>query len=332
MPDTLINPLSAIQIHISKLDEIDHLDKYDVFVIADNVGENEYLTKKITYDTLSSTLLEDIRTYPDITLIGEYKISNGKPFNIKTSTIEHNKNNDGTIALNIDYFQKFVLGEIYKLSTELYGTSTEYPYSHVPSTIGQIVTSQRLNSLEAMKKTYGQNTNWEQINRFIIGVGPNIANTTDKYGSLKSGEVNYTVGFTTGEKSVKLDENQIPKHNHKFRADTCTFTMTWYLSWILEDIDMSEHESGVQFYPTSALKKAEHKYAYDNNLWQVDIASLTDMHAMFHGQGSISTKDFGATLESDVWNFDTGQKVNSNVSSHNNMPPFIIEYVWRRTS
>lgn len=57
---------------------------------------------------------------------------------------------------------------------------------------------------------------WEQIKgRFLIGVGPNDANTTDWWGSEPEGSVNCPAGELGGESLHTLTVDETPSHRHE---------------------------------------------------------------------------------------------------------------------
>ena len=61
---------------------------------------------------------------------------------------------------------------------------------------------------------------WEQIKgRFLLGVGPNDANTTDWWGSEPEGRVNAPAGELGGESWHTLTVDQMPSHTHQAYAD-----------------------------------------------------------------------------------------------------------------
>lgn len=56
---------------------------------------------------------------------------------------------------------------------------------------------------------------WEQISgRFLIGVGPNDANTVDNWGSLATGILNMPPGERGGEAWHTLSIDEMPGHSH----------------------------------------------------------------------------------------------------------------------
>ena len=61
---------------------------------------------------------------------------------------------------------------------------------------------------------------WEQIKgRFLLGVGPNEANTTNWWGTEQPGNVNAPAGELGGESWHTLTVDQMPSHTHQAYAD-----------------------------------------------------------------------------------------------------------------
>ena len=323
-------PLSAIQVHISRLNELpaSELNKFQMFLIADKIGSSTYLSKQISFGTLSSALLEGIRTENEMSFINKnnpkFIFDNDKRVHIKTSIINHwITHNRPDCAINIEFLYNNILQKIYDLSAEIYGSTPDYPYSHVPSRVGEVITSRRLNNLEAVRQTYGKYTTWVEVTSFVLGIGPNKINTTDKYGEMAAGKVKYTtVGTTGGVKEIKLTSNEIPKHSHGFRASPCHFTLAWKLGWELEE--------GSGFFSGDLIKTVKHKYGNDEGCFQVKRGSSAAMTAHFSGQGKLKTADFRASLENTVYDSSGNLKVGTQ-TSHSNIPPYIVEYMWRRT-
>lgn len=62
---------------------------------------------------------------------------------------------------------------------------------------------------------------WERISqgRFLIGVGANVANTTDYWGSYPAGSANMPAGEMGGEAWHKLTVDEMPSHTHSERLE-----------------------------------------------------------------------------------------------------------------
>lgn len=61
---------------------------------------------------------------------------------------------------------------------------------------------------------------WEAVaqGRTLVGVGYNVANTTDYWGACGANTVNFPAGEMGGEMTHKLTTNEIPKHTHAFSS------------------------------------------------------------------------------------------------------------------
>lgn len=113
---------------------------------------------------------------------------------------------------------------------------------------------------------------WERIaqGRFLIGAGPNKANTTDYWGQYAAGAENFPAGEMGGETTHKLTVDEMPSHSHSLRFE-----------WSNE------------------------------KRWGIPQTGIDCNNGV----------DWGATTGS-----AGGDK------AHNNMPPYLVCYMWRRTA
>ena len=216
------------------------LDNFDVFIFSrpdDNPVFN-YSSNIIEYNLLSSNIISKIKN-EDVAGISSiwYFDKLSSRLNIDTKIIENEVEGIGefesNIGINIDYFNKYIKHKVTELSIQIYQDDT--PTRKLPSTPGQIITSSTLSTLTAVQNIYGSDTEWEQISeRSIIGYG-NVyseSNTALKWGQILSG---YTISAqTSGNSEIRLNNSQIPQHEHKFKPDVQKVKFNVRISFINE--------------------------------------------------------------------------------------------------
>lgn len=134
---------------------------------------------------------------------------------------------------------------------------------------------------------------WERIqNRFLLAKGSNFE----------------TLGATGGATTVSLTQSQMPRHNHSTNSHYHTVSET------------------NEYYVTSTSSGASNKRvtvpASGSNYADVQSSS-TFHHRTGTGSASPSTKYTGGTGSTESA---------SNGASHENMPPYIVVNVWKRTA
>lgn len=118
---------------------------------------------------------------------------------------------------------------------------------------------------------------WEQIKgRFLLGTGPNDANTSDFWGSEWANHYNVPAGELGGESWHTLTVDQMPSHTHQAYAD--------------------DNYSGSRVGNT--------------NPWKQSLVNR-DLHLLADGY---------------YFGFTGGNQ------PHNNMPPYLAVYMWKRTA
>lgn len=133
---------------------------------------------------------------------------------------------------------------------------------------------------------------WEQLkDRFLLGSGDTYAN-----------------GSTGGSATVSLTVSQMPRHNHSTNAHTHNVS-----------------ESG-EYFVTSEANGANNTRVSYNASGNRYVDGMTSNSTPFHhraatGSASPTTKYSGGT--------DTSESA-SNGSAHENMPPYLTVYMWKR--
>lgn len=123
-------------------------------------------------------------------------------------------------ALNYNFCEKYFIGELTKLSSNYFGKedSSGNWKQRLPSYVGMVVINDKFNDLSDVTAIYdGMWKKWE--GRFILGAGSiDESNTTDVFGSTRSGDLSESVKNCGGANKVSITSEQIPQHTHKFRA------------------------------------------------------------------------------------------------------------------
>ena len=305
--------------------------------ILDQVNETgDYRTYMTNYDTLSSAAAEYIRTVDSATLQEEWVLSgkNNKTmcldllplvnadklysdyyYGISTDSVHENA---GNAAITYEFYVKGLLQKIYDLSAEI------YKRPHVPSFKGMIIHSSTLTTEDAVKKIYG-GKQWKQISfSFMCGAAKNgntEENTNSQYGelALKEFKPGNTCGYAEGgEEYVKLRQENIPSHGHKFTAASERFEMSW----------RPEIRTG-QIWMFERIRR-DHGKGGSEGACPSPSFGIKNLRAKFTGEKTISTKNLYGNIKTTTEIFSSnGTKINVN-SNHANMPPFETKYTWVR--
>ena len=141
---------------------------------------------------------------------------------------------------------------------------------------------------------------WEQIKgRFLIGVGSNDANTTDWWGSEFAGHYNVPAGELGGEAVHTLSAAEMPSHAHTVHV--------WNPAGARGPAQWaSEETNGATFTTAPYGATPPSPFTWNNSTPKV--------------------ADNGMGDPAGVTEFSGGGK------QHNNMPPYLGVYMWKRTA
>lgn len=350
----LVDNLPNFTVLVSELVSADILDT-DVFIVDRQFEDSTYREiKLVDYKSIKGYISADIAN-TETTMYGYWKFGY-KPQDgydnkllINTSTVYEcaepgtggKKYKDGNCAVNVEYFDKKILRKITDLSNYIYGTN-----KHVHSSQNEVIYSYTASSDTYLKNIFGIATTWKSIDNYILGFGKNEANNTDKYGGMKAHAINVDYDSdmdgvkNAGAEFVTLDSSGgFPSHNHPFSAQSQSFSMAWRYGtgMVLDEVfssDLSKSKEKV-YYKWSQAEKKYHR-PVGSGQKEASKGNKAECTVSLYGERSYTTKSFTSSSWNSPKIHDTiytpeGEKV-SLTSGHNNIPPTIVLYCWKRTS
>lgn len=139
---------------------------------------------------------------------------------------------------------------------------------------------------------YGVGT-WEQITgRFLLGAGANLVNTVNTFGEMAAGDIDRTAGERGGEISHTLSQGELPVIDDSFSAGA---NMT--ANSQNNPIMFNGGQNGIFTVATNTI-----------------IAAYANSNAGSFSAARIVRMKFG------------------NNEAHNNIPPYEVVYIWKRTA
>lgn len=141
---------------------------------------------------------------------------------------------------------------------------------------------------------------WEQIKgRFLLGQGNNTSNTTNYWGVYDEGTCNFPNGEMGGEANHKLTLAEMPSHNHTGNTNEA--------GW---------HTHTLAYKGFSGLSS-------NTNGWYLGRRNIS-------GDSNDGWWDATNGTGNHTHSFTTNNSGGDN--SHNNMPPYLVVYMWKRVS
>ena len=228
-------------------------------------------------------------------------------------------------AVNIEYCNEVLIPLLTKLSSMLFNDDNSK--LSIPSYVGQIIVSNTLSSEDMVKSIYGGDS-WQKIQgRFLLGVGANEANTLNLYGTCQAGSLDIARAMKTGGANLtQLQTRTTPGHSHVVNG------MGWN-ELPQRKIGLTVSKSSEARYgviPTGADEadgvKMGHQgrgsHTSDKGPYAENPVTVNEIT----GNGNIN-KTFTFTAKATV-NQSCG--LNGLNTFHNNLPPYLVQYIWER--
>lgn len=299
-------------------------------------NDSNYFLKSETSPQLSSYKLNGLAIYntiKDNVLTANFNFPGKWKF---SDIVKMDKDaiTDLSSAVTYEWCEENLLNLLDNLSSQLFNSDNNK--LKLPSYVGQVIITNTLDTDAKVKNIYG-GKKWKQIKgRFLLGTGPTNPKTditsgtnATNYGHSNFGDLNVTrAGKMGGAKEVTLQAKNIPSHSH--RVNDCSWERLPQAQII-----MSAHAEGEGTYgviPTGhnpadgklmghRNRKDGHKHTHGN---YADPSSTVVVNEVT-GSGNIS-KSFTFTPKATVSNVESYNKL----IAHDNMPPYIVEYIWER--
>lgn len=283
------------------------LDSNTLFFVSRPLQQTVFRSYNIGYNSLSVDIYHQISAFPNVELSGRWEFSEQNGGGLSANYKITDDEEDVKLVLNAEYLSTRFLIKLAALSTEIFDAN------HMPSYVGQVIYSTSLRTLEKVQKYYGTYTQWEPVEgRFIMA-------------SAHDG----SVGKTTGDFQTQLSINDTPKHSHMVTAEDNpkTTRLNWTISPSTTTIckqggastgrDGGYSGSGMFLVVTNYPMKdaVEWTGATEREDWRDGrVAVIYSADKPMHGKG--------------------GAKVTVNQGQnqpHNNIPPFVTVFAWKRT-
>lgn len=193
---------------------IENVSKFPISIVnqGGKAPEQSYVCK---YNDFYAAIIERDVSKSNFTLSSTWTFDGGLSVVPKDTNARSRVSTD--VATMSYFYNKLYVDHFCKLSAMMYGKTPDFNCEKRPSYIGMVVISKTMNTSNKLTAVYGRDTVWEKLGgRFLLTVGSNLANNSNKYGNNTSaGDINFASAKRMGgTKEVLLTTKNICPHIH----------------------------------------------------------------------------------------------------------------------
>lgn len=273
--------MSKLNYKISELTNSNVLNRSDLLMVSRQTSTTIYSSYKLTASILLTAYKTKFEKITSKTIKTNWYVQTGGIF-VTDKNIEHP---NSVINMKEAYYR--YIDKLNALSSEIYDKP------HIPSCVGEIIYSTTLNTVDKVRKKYGNNTNWKKIpGRFVLNSNNSLMTLNQE--------------VRLGQSEVQLKLENFPKHQHNMVLDNNEKTIR-----VNEDVEVPESTVVVPTTKTHGNKGGTPiVLKEEKSVIQVEIKE------------PVKKATIMATAK--IHKNSGGDK------SHNNIPPFYTVYMWRR--
>lgn len=282
----------------SQLDSSQVLGPEDLLLVSRKTSGTHYASYQISAKDLLSQYSKNLESGNQFVVKGEW-LFDGDGINGGIFVGPKNPAKPTSVPTLKSVYDSF-MEKLRALSAEI------YDQPHIPSVVGEIIFSTYLNTLDKVRKKYGQETFWKPINgRFIM--------TTDS-----------NVGQTAGATNSVLGLSDIPPHSHTLNMETGdlkTLKVNTMVSFKSPSVVVASETLGEPKIPGQKLdgfpiihdREITNDFAVEGNIMGSEGRPSSECQTVLNGTMTV-------------------QRNSGSSKGHNNIPPFYSVYIWRRES